>query len=79
MMKRAAIGAAVCIGVIFLALVTGIIRVGMWTGPGGFTDGKDHQVVEITMLNEIGYSFGNPHTGWFRPMQSNLELGGRSF
>jgi hypothetical protein len=79
MMKRAAIGTAVCIGVIFLTLVTGIIRVGMRTGPGGFTDGKDHQIVEITVLNEIGYSFGNPHTGRFRPMQSNLELGGRSF
>jgi hypothetical protein len=79
MMKRAAIGAAVCIGVIFLALATGIIRVGGTTGPGGFTDGKNHQIVKVTVLNEISYSFGNPHTGWFRPMQSNLELGGRSF
>jgi hypothetical protein len=60
---------AVLLGLIILGLCVGLVRIGGTVGPGGYTDGKMHQEVEISVVDEIGYKFGGTNSGLFRPMK----------
>lgn len=68
--RRVAIWIAVAVVALFAVLATRVIKVSDTIGPGGYTDGKDHQEVEITVVDQIGYKFSDKDPGWFRPICS---------
>lgn len=68
--KKFLIGLALFVGVMFVSLAVGFIRIGAWSGPGEFNDGRNHQVIEVTVFNQIGYTFGTRSGGWFRPSKT---------
>jgi len=71
-MRQVALGLAAFIAVVFVGLLVGVIQVSSTSGPMGFHDGRYHTVVEISVFDQIGYSFGSSRPsesgGWFRPM-----------
>lgn len=71
-MRQVALGLVVFIVVVFIGLLIGVIQVSSMSGPMGFHDGKDHTQVEVTVFDQVGYSFGGSRPGdegWFRPMK----------
>lgn len=73
LIKRILLGLVGFAVVTFLMMVVGLVKVGVFSGPMFYNDGKYHTVVEISTLCLVGYKFGtmDPNEdqgGWFRPI-----------